>query len=128
MDSKNIDYEVIGKNIKKFRKERHFTQQRLAEELNISLSYLSKIECGKKPASIEIYHRIAKFFKVDVSAIIDAPEIQKNRCATVIHDINAILENMEQRELYALWRLLKEYQAAIKQYNNRQTSGRDARE
>lgn len=127
MDLKDIDYKIIGKNIRNFRKQKHLTQQNLAEKLNISLSYLSKIECGQKPASIEIYHRIAKFFRVDVSAILDNPEPQKDRCAMVIHDIHTILDDMEPRELYALRHLLKEYQTAIKQYDNIRKQDWDSR-
>ena len=43
-------YKTIGSNIKAYRKQANITQSKLAEEIGISLSYISKIEateCGK---------------------------------------------------------------------------------
>ena len=42
----------------------------LAEELDISPSYLSEIESGKKQPSIEIVKQYAKIFKTTPSAIL----------------------------------------------------------
>ncbi len=37
----------LGKNIRKYRKLRGLTQEKLAEKANLSNSYISDIECGK---------------------------------------------------------------------------------
>lgn len=42
-----IDYAVIGKRIQKKRQERSITQEKLAEQVGISVVYLSKIENGR---------------------------------------------------------------------------------
>lgn len=43
-DDENYIYEVIGKNIKKYRKLKGWTQEKLANEINYSLSFISGIE------------------------------------------------------------------------------------
>ncbi|MCM1053535.1 MAG: helix-turn-helix domain-containing protein [Ruminococcus sp.] len=37
----------MGKNIRKFRKYKGYTQEKLAEKAGLSNSYISDIECGK---------------------------------------------------------------------------------
>lgn len=44
-----FDYSVIGKRIRKAREQRGFTQEMLAEQLEVSNAYISKIERGKTP-------------------------------------------------------------------------------
>lgn len=43
-DDENYIYQIIGKNIKKYRKLRGWTQEKLAEEIDYSLSFISGIE------------------------------------------------------------------------------------
>ena len=45
------------------------SQTELASKLKISKSYLSEIEAGKKPASIELLKKYSKIFKVPVSSL-----------------------------------------------------------
>ena len=42
-----MDYEKLGDNIRNYREQRGFTQEKLAELSNISEKHLSKIERGK---------------------------------------------------------------------------------
>lgn len=42
-----IDYATIGKRIQTKRQERNITQEKLAEQVGISVVYLSKIENGR---------------------------------------------------------------------------------
>lgn len=57
---------LVGKKIKKLRKERGLSQKSVAEKLNITDSYLSKIEKGQHP-SITLLNKFADFFGVDRS-------------------------------------------------------------
>lgn len=113
---------VIGKNIKKFRKQKHFSQRKLANELNLSLSHISQIERGSKAASIDTYEHIANYFGVDVPALFTDPDKPKIRYTKVLHDINAILEDMEPKQLYIIRHLLEHYQTALSQYDDTPTS------
>lgn len=61
-------YKTIGHNIKKYRAAAHLTQSELAEAVDISLSYLSKIEAAgcNKSLSISVLNQIANTLNVDI--------------------------------------------------------------
>ena len=48
----DIDYKLIGKRIRNKRKQLHMTQAELAELADISATYISFIESGKKGLSL----------------------------------------------------------------------------
>lgn len=60
-----IDYHAIGQRIKKIRKQKHFTQEKLAESLEVSTVYISQVENGKTKLSLEMLIRIASLLDTD---------------------------------------------------------------
>ncbi len=68
---------MIGKNIHKLRKNKGFTLSELAEQANISKSYLSNIEreLNDNP-SIQVMEKITKVLGVDLKTLLDSkPEV-----------------------------------------------------
>ena len=61
-------YRVIGSNIKFYREKAGLTQVQLADKLQISISYLSKIEATgcEKSLSISVLNHIANTLDVDI--------------------------------------------------------------
>ncbi len=61
-------YDIVRKNIKKYRKEKGFTQQKLADEADMSIDYLAEIESVKrrKTFSLATLGRIADVLEVDI--------------------------------------------------------------
>jgi transcriptional regulator with XRE-family HTH domain len=49
----SFDYGIIGKRIKASREEKGLTQESLAEKLDVSNAYISKIERGKTSISLD---------------------------------------------------------------------------
>lgn len=62
-------YRIIGANIKYYREQAKLTQVQLAEEAQISISYLSKIEAAgcDKSLSISVLNQIANVLDVEIS-------------------------------------------------------------
>lgn len=62
-------YNVIDANIKYYREQANLTQTQLAEQAQISISYLSKIEAAgcNKSMSISVLNQIANVLGVDIS-------------------------------------------------------------
>ncbi|MBE5969208.1 MAG: helix-turn-helix transcriptional regulator [Lachnospiraceae bacterium] len=61
-------YQTIGSNVKHYRAKAGLTQMQLAEKLQISISYLSKIEASGcvKSLSISVLNHIANTLHVDI--------------------------------------------------------------
>lgn len=61
-------YQVIGLNVRFYRKKANLTQEQLAERAQISISYLSKIEAinCRKSMSIFVLNHIANALDVDI--------------------------------------------------------------
>lgn len=65
-DDENYIYEVIGKNVKKYRKLKGWTQEKLAQEINYSLSFISGIESAyHQTFSLGAIWRISRVLGVD---------------------------------------------------------------
>lgn len=62
-------YRVIGANIKHYRKQAKLTQVQLADQVKISISYLSKIEAAgcDKSLSISVLNQIANVLGVEIN-------------------------------------------------------------
>lgn len=61
---------MINKALKVIRQYHKFKQFELSEELGISKSYLSEIESGKKPVSLDILEKYSTIFDIPVSSLL----------------------------------------------------------
>lgn len=48
-----VDFEIIGKRLKQARKDVNLTQENLAEKMDVSVAYISKVETGKIHINLE---------------------------------------------------------------------------
>ena len=60
-------FEILRKNLKKYRNENGYTQEQLSFEAEISADYISEIERGKKTPSLKRLFKIADVLKVPVN-------------------------------------------------------------
>lgn len=58
--------EKLGKKVQKLRKSLGYTQEELAEKLNISRTHMGHIEQGRKSPSLKLMDKLAKALKVKV--------------------------------------------------------------
>jgi transcriptional regulator with XRE-family HTH domain len=61
----------IGLNISKLRYENGMSQEELANELNVSQSYIAQIERGSKTPTLTLGSQIAKVFHVPISDLLE---------------------------------------------------------
>lgn len=59
----------IGKNIQKIRKSNGYTQEKLAEEIEVSVRYISDIEQDKSKPSYEVLIKICNIFQIGLDQI-----------------------------------------------------------
>lgn len=86
----SFDYEIIGKRIKKCREDEGYTQEQLAEFLDVSNAYISKIERGKTSINLNTLATICEYLKVTPSFILTGAT-----CASDNYLRNEITELLE---------------------------------
>lgn len=57
---------LVGKNVRKYRKMKGLTQERVAVEAGITSEYISRIENGKENPTVEVLFKIARVLEVDL--------------------------------------------------------------
>ena len=67
-------YEKLGKNIKKYRKEKKYTQQKLAEKTGIGLNFLGKIEVAYAKPSFETIIKLSQALEISLKELFDFKE------------------------------------------------------
>lgn len=65
-----LDYTIIGSRLKQARIKSGLTQEDLAEKLNVSIAFLSRIECGKYKINLKRLNQICVFLGIDESYIL----------------------------------------------------------
>ena len=65
----------IAKKTKALRKEKNFTQEKMAEKLNVSLRYYQKLETDQN-LSIESLAKIAIALKVPIKDLLDVESVE----------------------------------------------------
>jgi transcriptional regulator with XRE-family HTH domain len=65
---------VLGTKLKKLRKEKKITQNKLSEKLGLSPRYIAKVEVGMANPSMEIFKKLADFFQVPVEYLVSENE------------------------------------------------------
>ena len=66
--------ETLGKNIRYYRYKNEYSQQTLAELLDISVTYMSDIECGKSNVSLDLIEKIAHLFELPYAKLFEQNE------------------------------------------------------
>ena len=70
---------MIGQNLKKLRKDKGFTQERLAKASNCALSFIGNLESNKvfQTISLSSLYHLAKILGIDIKELF-APPIDEN--------------------------------------------------
>lgn len=113
-EDENYIYNVIGRNVKKYRKEKHLTQAQLAEKIDYSLSFIASIESKKKyqTFSLGALWRIASVLEIDMYKLCiddtisdEKPKYVKYKCNKCSYETDIPYELVEllakANEIYA---------------------------
>ena len=104
----SIDYKSIGKRIKTARIRLDMTQERLAEQVNLSPSHLSNIETGTTKVSLPTIIKLANALQVSVDSLLADSVVQSK--AVFEEDIQTILSDCDDYEI----RVIADIAAATK--------------
>lgn len=104
-----IDYDLIGERLKKARLAKGLTQENLAESLNISIAYLSRIETGTTKVNLKRLDEICKLLSVSEAEILSG--VSDDSQNYLNNDFNNLLKNCspdKQRLIYKIATIIAE--------------------
>lgn len=95
----------FGITLKNARIEKNLTQAQLAENLDISLSYLKDLERFRNNPSYEMFERIIRYFNLSADAVI-YPE--KNQSDNTYKKIERLLKLCNEQQLFVILATVEE--------------------
>ncbi len=94
MPTRNDD-DCTGTRIKEQRRLAGLTQRELADRIPYSYSWLTQVECGARPASVDFVAAVARALRIDVTVLTGQPyvaQMQEDQLAELIRPIRESLD------------------------------------
>jgi len=104
-----LDYKTLGKNIKFYRKQMHVTQEQMAEQLDLSVSYVSQIERGVCSMSLDTFVDICDFLDCPASDLITQSTIPNKDNTLEFYDLYQKLPRRDQKLFYYMLKAYGEH-------------------
>ncbi len=111
---KQINYIEIGQNIRKIRKSRGFSQEQLAEKIDISVTHMSHIETGNTKLSLPVLITLADELNVKCDDLIS--DHSRKSKDDYINEFSDLVSQCSPAEINVLMDVLKATKSAIKLY------------
>lgn len=109
-----MDYYNIGQRIRKYRKALGYSQEELAEKVDISLPHMSHIETGNTKLSLPVLVTIAEVLQVSTDSLLfDARENQKQSSND---EIQSIMETCSTKQAQILSEIVRAAKVALDKY------------
>lgn len=100
----NYDANVIGERIRDIRKKNGYTQNKLSEQLMLSVDSVSNIENGKTTCMPEHIMRLCQLFNVSADYFYFGGERLFEEGES---DLNSMLEKCDKRSLYLIEQIVR---------------------
>ena len=110
---KNIDYESVGRNIKKYRQSRGFTLEELADRVGVSTRHIIYIESGTKHVSLELLVGISNTLDIPISAFLEDCLTSEN---DGVPELVSIINQCTDKEAKILIRAINDLYANISRF------------
>lgn len=103
-----FNYAVLGERIRKARKEKHLTQEQLAEACDLSTAHIGHIERGTRALSIESLITISEVLNVSTDyLLLDVSNSADRKLSSILNAINNVTNDKYDR-LYSVIKILAE--------------------
>ena len=91
----HFDQYAFGRRVKYLRRKRNLTLEQMSSALNISIDHLSRIELGKRGASIDLTLDIANLLDVSVDFLVRGTSRMPPSTKKLIDQIRELLDGFE---------------------------------
>ena len=104
-----LDYSIIGSRLKIARQKSGLTQQDLAEEANLSVAYISRVERGSSHINLKRLSEFCKILGISEGSILNG--VSDSASDYLYEEFNSILRNCspeKQKLIYNVAKLIAE--------------------
>ena len=98
-----LDYNIIGERLKKARIENNLTQEKLAEKLDVSIAFLSRIERGSSHISLKRLSQICDILGITEGSILNGSSNNSN--TYLASEFDDILKNTTPEKQKLIYRI-----------------------
>ena len=91
-----VDYRLIGARIKEQRRLREYTQEDLAEKLEVSVGYISQVERGITRSSLDLLAAVSTVLECDMAVLVTGSAM--NRESYMRDEIGTLYDQLNHRE------------------------------
>ena len=100
-----IDYNIIGSRIKKARLAKRFTQEELAEKINVSVAFLSRVERGSSHINLKRLNQLCNLLDVSEGYILNGSS--SNSAQYLNKEFNDLLKNCSPEKQKMIYNVAK---------------------
>ena len=104
-----LDYNVIGEKLKKARNNKKITQEKLAEQLDVSIAFLSRIERGSSHINLKRLSQICEILGVSEGYILNGSSSDsKNYLNSEFSNVLNNISSEKQKLIYKIAKVISE--------------------
>jgi len=107
-----VDYVLLGDRIKFWRQYRNFTQEKLAEKVELTPGFISLIETGKKRASLETLICLCKELEITLNDLLVGNQITEPSDYSI--EFAELISNLNESERNLIFRIIRAVCKALK--------------
>lgn len=111
-----IDYTAIGLRIRKLRKQKLWTQEKLAEKAEIAPDYLCRIELGRKRPSLTTILLIANALDTTVDDLLI--DVQKRNMPIMEKEAKSLLSGCTEKQKRLVIEVCRNMKEELIRYDN----------
>lgn len=102
-----LDYSIIGERIRKSRLDKKMTQEKLAEELNVSVAFISRIERGTTHVNLKRLSEICNILDINEGFLLNGTNIEAtNYLSNEFNELFNSCSKETQKLIYEIARII----------------------
>lgn len=100
-----LDYSIIGERLKKARKSKNLTQEQLAEKIDVSVAFLSRVERGDVKINLPRLSQVCDILDISIAYILTG--VGSNSKNYLSDDFANLLKNCPPNKLKLIYDIAK---------------------
>lgn len=105
MEKFDINFSIIGMRLKQARMDKKITQEKLAEILDVSVAYISRVERGSTTINLKRLFELCSLLEVSVGQILDGTS--SNSDSYLNTAFNDLLKNCPPEKMDLIYNVVK---------------------